>query len=201
MAIDPSIISEVDFCSILASYKTSVCENYAQIKLLNFVDEIQREKELVDIDRIYVDLMCEPFSNFDLGYVDSGSINPCSEALVVSENDAERRAKLNMVVLGLPGAGKTTLLKYLLKQYSKQSKVVPIYIELKSEIESDFSDVLSKGRRVVLSDILTYLKDYFEATVRVGGAGDRNRELCLLAQKSIEKFLAEQDLNCSVTLD
>lgn len=45
------------------------------------------------------------------------------------------------------------------------------------------------------------LKNYFEATVRVGGAGDRNRELCLLAQKSIEKFLAEQNLNCSVTLD
>ena len=45
------------------------------------------------------------------------------------------------------------------------------------------------------------LEDYCEATVRVGGAGDRNRELCLLAQRIIEKSLMEQDLNCSVTLD
>ena len=169
MPINPDPNLSFDTDSVLDSYKASLCECYAQVRLFNFVDDYQQEKEIVDIEKIYVDLLCEPFDVHRVGNSDSVRIRNCSEALVVDELDENRRAKMNMVVLGLPGAGKTTLLKYLLKRYSKQSKVVPIYIELKSEIDSSFSYVLEKGPRVVISDISSFLSDYFAA--RIGNSG------------------------------
>lgn len=170
MPINPNII-EFDFETALSQYKSVVCNYFAKVRLLQFVEEVPSEKELVDIDDIYVDLMCEPYSMRGIGLVADGKTGNCSQTLVFSENDRERHNKLNMVILGLPGAGKTTLLKYLLKRYSEQKKVVPLFIELKSEMDTEFSEVLEKESKIVFHDLHTYIVNYI--TARIGDDGAR----------------------------
>jgi formylglycine-generating enzyme required for sulfatase activity/GTPase SAR1 family protein len=158
----------------LDQYKNEVCNNFSKIRLLQFVEEVESEKEIVDVEDIYVDLMCEPFSASNNTLYTSGKASNCSQTLILPEDEIDRRNKLNMVILGLPGAGKTTLLKYLLKKYSEQAKVVPIYIELKSEVETEFSEVLAKEGKVITSNIYTYIKNYFIR--RIGETGEELAE-------------------------
>lgn len=169
MPINPNLVDDFDVEAVLLQYKSVVCNYFSKVRLLQFVEEVQSEKELVDIDDIYVDLMCEPYSMRGNGLVADGKTGNCLQTLVLPENDAERHNKLNMVILGLPGSGKTTLLKYLLKRYSQQKKVVPLYIELKSEVDTEFSEVLEKETKVVFSDLHTYISNYF--TARIGDEG------------------------------
>lgn len=170
MPINPNE-SSFDVEKVLELYKTSLSDFY-KVKLLQFVEEIQSEKETVDIDDIYVDLLCEPYSlRGQQGLISTGKSEKCSNNLVLKENDPNRRSKLNMVILGLPGAGKTTLLKYLFKRYLEQKKVIPLFIELKSEVASQFSEVLEKGSKVVFSDFRSYIISYFAAKI-----GDENAE-------------------------
>lgn len=170
MAINPNIIDD-DFNveTALLQYKNVVCNYFSKVRLLQFVEEVQSEKELVDIDDIYVDLMCEPYSMRGNGLVADGKTGNCLQTLVLPEDDKERHNKLNMVILGLPGAGKTTLLKFLLKRYSQQKKVVPLFIELKSEVDTEFSEVLEKESKIVFNDLHTYIANYF--TARIGDDG------------------------------
>lgn len=169
MAINPDFASDFDVDTVLSQYKLIVCNYFSRVRLLQFVEEVQSERELVDIDDIYVDLMCEPYSIRGNGLISDGKSSNCLQTLVVSEDDIERHNKLNMVVLGLPGAGKTTLLKYLLKRYSQQKRVVPVFIELKSEVDTEFSEILKKESKVVFSDLNEYITNYI--TARIGDAG------------------------------
>lgn len=170
MAINPNIIDdEFDIETTLRQYKNVVCNYFSKVRLLQFVEEVQSEKELVDIDDIYVDLMCEPYSMRGTGLVADGKTGNCLQTLVLPEDDRERHNKLNMVILGLPGSGKTTLLKFLLKRYSQQKRVVPLFIELKSEVDTEFSEVLEKESRIVFNDLHTYIANYF--TARIGDDG------------------------------
>lgn len=168
MPINPNTM-DFDFETALSQYKSVVCNYFSKVRLLQFVEEIQSEKELVDIDDIYVDLMCEPYSMRGNGLVSEGKTGNCLQTLVLSEDDRERHNKLNMVILGLPGAGKTTLLKFLLKRYSQQKRVVPLFIELKSEVDTEFSEVLEKESRIVFNDLHKYIANYF--TARIGDDG------------------------------
>lgn len=167
MAIIPEI---VDIEQALLQYKSEVCNTFAKIKFLQFIEEAQSEKEIIDVEKVYVDLMCVPFSTTDNTLVAEDKVGKCSQILMLPENDPNRRNKLNMVILGLPGAGKTTLLKYLLKKYTEQKKVVPIYIELKSEVETEFSEVLAKEGKVIIADIKNYIINYLKA--RIGDVGE-----------------------------
>ena len=170
MAINPNIIdNDFNVETALLQYKNVVCNYFSKVRLLQFVEEVQSEKELVDIDDIYVDLMCEPYSMRGNGLVADGKTGNCLQTLVLPEDDKERHNKLNMVILGLPGAGKTTLLKFLLKRYSQQKKVVPLFIELKSEVDTEFSEVLEKESKIVFNDLHTYIANYF--TARIGDDG------------------------------
>ncbi len=171
MSINPNITDDFDVESVLSQYKTMVCNYFSKVRILQFVEEIQGERELVDIDDIYVDLKCEPYSMRGNDLFAEGKLGNFIQSLVLPEDDKDRHNKLNIVILGLPGAGKTTLLKYLLKRYSQQRKVVPIFIELKSEVDTEFSEVLKKGSKVVLNDLDTYIVNYF--TARIGDAGER----------------------------
>ena len=165
MPINPDMnTTNFNLDEVLDLYKSSLSDFY-KVKLLQFIEEIQSEKETVDIDDIYVDLMCEPYSKRGKGLVSAGQSASCKDTLVVSEDDKERRSKMNMVILGLPGAGKTTLLRYLLKRYSEQSRVVPLFLELKSEVASQFSEVLEKDSKVLLNDFKTYIISYFAAKI------------------------------------
>lgn len=169
MAIDPNV-TDFDVEVILSQYKNVVCNCFSKVRLLQFIEQVQSEKELVDIDEIYVDLMCEPYSIRGTGLFAEGKKGNCLQTLVLSENDKERHNKLNMVILGLPGAGKTTLLKFLLKRYCQQKRVVPLFIELKSEVDTEFSEVLEKESKVVFNDLHTYIANYFTARIGEDGA-------------------------------
>lgn len=172
MAIDLSEREDkFNIQNVLCQYKSIVCNYFSKVRLLQFVEEVQSEKELVDVEEIYVDLMCEPYSMRGTGLIADGKMGKCSETLIFKDQDTERHNKLNMVILGLPGAGKTTLLKYLLKKYSQQSKVVPLFIELKSEVDTQFSEVLEKGSKIVFNDLQAYMVNYF--TARMGDDGER----------------------------
>ena len=156
---------------ILDQYKEKVCESHAKVRPLPLMRSFMGD---IDIEDIYVDLQCEPFVTHQ-GEV---CVLSCSDALLLDEDDLNRRQKLNMVILGLPGSGKTTLLKYLLKRYSLQSRVVPVYVELKSEICGGFKNLLDKGSTVSLQDIQHYMNNYFVAKI---GARDGERlvnEIC-----------------------
>ena len=168
MAIDPNV-TDFDVEVILSQYKNVVCNCFSKVRLLQFIEQVQSEKELVDIDEIYVDLMCEPYSIRGTGLFAEGKKGNCLQTLVLSENDKERHNKLNMVILGLPGAGKTTL-KFLLKRYCQQKRVVPLFIELKSEVDTEFSEVLEKESKVVFNDLHTYIANYFTARIGEDGA-------------------------------
>ncbi len=173
MAINPNSVDIFNIEPVLKQYKAKVCEYHAKVRSLplmrNFIDVSD-----IDIEEAYVDLQCEPFAS------QSGNrdLSPCVEALLLDENDAERRQKLNMVILGLPGSGKTTLLKYLLKQYSKQSKVVPLYIELKSEISGAFKSLLEKGSIVSVQDIHSYMSNYFSTKIGSQNGAKLVNEIC-----------------------
>ena len=66
MAINPNIVDDnFDVETSLYQYKSVVCNYFSKVRLLQFIEEVQSEKELVDIDEIYVDLMCEPYSMRD----------------------------------------------------------------------------------------------------------------------------------------
>jgi len=169
VAIDPNV-TDFDVEVILSQYKNVVCNCFSKVRLLQFIEQVQSEKELVDIDEIYVDLMCEPYSIRGTGLFAEGKKGNCLQTLVLSENDKERHNKLNMVILGLPGAGKTTLLKFLLKRYCQQKRVVPLFIELKSEVDTEFSEVLEKESKVVFNDLHTYIANYFTARIGEDGA-------------------------------
>lgn len=171
MPINPIQTENFDLEVLLSHYKSIVCNYFSKVRLLQFVEEVQSEKELVDIDDIYVDLLCEPYSMRGNGLVSVGKSGKCFQTLVISENDVERHNKLNMVILGLPGSGKTTLLKYLLKRYSEQKKVVPLFIELKSEVDTEFSEVLERESKVLFNDLLNYITNYFIA--RIGEDGEK----------------------------
>ncbi len=162
-----------DIQTILQQYKEEVCHTFSNIRLLQFVEEDDSTKEIVDVEDVYVDLMCEPFSAKTNGLFADGIPEKCSASLLLSEVQSElkRRGKLNMVILGLPGAGKTTLLKYLLKRYSLQRKVIPVYIELKSEVETDFGIVLAQEGKVISQTINDYISNYF--TARIGETGSQ----------------------------
>lgn len=166
-------VPEFDIQAALQQYKEEVCNTFASIRLLQFVEEDDSTKEIADVEKIYVDLMCEPFSAKNNGLFANGIPEKCSTALVLpeSQDNTIRRSKLNMVILGLPGAGKTTLLKYLLKRYSQQRKVIPIYIELKSEVETDFGIVLAQEGKVISQTINDYISNYFSA--RMGETGNQ----------------------------
>ena len=170
MAINPTENKTFDAESTLQQYKREVCNSFAKVRLLQFIEEIQSEKEIVDIENIYVDLMCTPFSTKNNDLIAEDKVGKCSQTLIFSEDDQDRRNKLNMVILGLPGSGKTTLLKYLLKKYSDQKKVVPIYIELKSEVDTEFGEVLAKEGKVIVSDLKNYIVNYFKP--RIGDVGE-----------------------------
>ncbi len=173
MAIDPTTEGVWNVDSALLQYKEKVRENHAKVRPLplmrGFIDVSD-----IDIEDIYVDLQCEPFAS-QLG---ESYLSTCTEVLLLDENDAERRQKLNMVILGLPGSGKTTLLKYLLKQYSKQKKVVPLYIELKSEISGGFKSLLDKGSGVSVQDIQSYMVNYFSAKIGSQNGEKLVNEIC-----------------------
>ncbi|GHT10784.1 hypothetical protein FACS189426_11690 [Bacteroidia bacterium] len=170
MAINPTENKTIDVESTLQQYKREVCNSFAKVRLLQFIEEIQSEKEIVDIEDIYVDLMCTPFSTKNNDLIAEDKVGKCSQTLILTEDDQDRRNKLNMVILGLPGSGKTTLLKYLLKKYSEQKKVVPIYIELKSEVDTEFGEVLAKEGKVIVSDLKNYIVNYFKP--RIGDIGE-----------------------------
>jgi formylglycine-generating enzyme required for sulfatase activity len=169
MKIDNNIF---DTSTALTQYKQEVCSAYSGVRLLQFVEEDDSAKEIVDIEDVYVDLMCEPFSARRNGLLADGDPQKCSTTLVFpgATEGEHRNTKLNMVILGLPGSGKTTLLKYLLKKYSEQSKIIPIFIELKSEVETDFSLVLEKEGKVLASDLNDFIRNYFIA--RIGKSGE-----------------------------
>lgn len=186
MAINPDS-SSFNVDETLKLYKSSLGEFY-NVKLLQFIEEIQSEKETVDIDDIYVDLMCEPYSMRGKGLFSNGKATSCKDTLVVLENDKERRSKMNMVILGLPGAGKTTLLRFLLKRYTEQSKVIPLYIELKSEVASQFGEVLEKESKVVFNDFKTYIISYF--TTKIGEDAAKQ----LVANISTDLFTKKYEL-------
>jgi len=138
----------------LDSYKSSLMAQYAKVKLLQFSDGLE-EEDIVDVDSIYVDLYCEPFSKVPASRsgenMQKGSA--CSEVLVSS--------LANLVILGLPGAGKTTLLRYLLKKLSeKNATLIPVYMELKSEVNGELAEILRKGASVNREDINRYVKSY-----------------------------------------
>lgn len=166
-------IPEFDIPTVLIQYKNEVCNTFSNVRLLQFVEEDDSTKEIVGVDDVYVDLMCEHFSSRNNGLFADGAPEKCLTTLVLPEPaiGERRRSKLNMVILGLPGAGKTTLLKWMLKRYSQQSKVIPIYIELKSEVETDFSEVLAQEGRVLSSTINDYITNYFVA--RIGEVGNQ----------------------------
>lgn len=173
MAIDPTVQGVWNVESALKQYKDKVCENHAKVRPLplmrGFIDASD-----IDIEDIYVDLQCEPFASQQ----EERCLSSCAETLLLDEDDVERRKKLNMVILGLPGSGKTTLLKYLLKQYSKQSKVVPLYVELKSEISGGFKSLLEKGPVVSVQDIQSYLVNYFSSKIGAQNGEKLVSEIC-----------------------
>lgn len=157
----PISIPDINIDESLNQYKEAVCEQYANARLLQFVEEVQSEQRTIDIEDIYVDLKCEPFSARGNSLYASGNAALCSQCLIVSNDQrTDRRKLLNMVILGLPGAGKTTLLKYLLKKYSQQPQVVPIYLELKNEVDTEFCDVLEKGSKVLFPDLQNFIASY-----------------------------------------
>ena len=146
--IDKEILSHLD------NYKSSLLEQYAKVKLLQFADSLD-EEDTVDVDSIYVDLSCDPFSRAIVTH--KGNENrerglSCSAVL---------EAAKNVVFLGLPGAGKTTLLRHLLKKSSNENNcLLPIFIELKSEVDGEFSEILRKGTRVNRNDIYAFVRNY-----------------------------------------
>ena len=172
MAIDPAG-NNIEIESLLNQYKEKVCENHAKVRPLPLMRGVVDTCD-IDIDDIYVDLQCEPFAT-QFGEV---SVSSCTDALLLNENDFDHRQRLNMVILGLPGAGKTTLLKYLLKQYSKQKRVVPLYVELKSEINGGFKSLLQQGSLVSVHDIRTYMINYFASKIGSQNGEKLVTEIC-----------------------
>lgn len=158
-AVPNPVVEEV---SILDKYKQRVEEDFAVVKLLQFV-EGRNEETYVPIENIYVDLMYEDFRFSNRKNTVNGIYRTasCDELICTIKTERERKDFIKMVILGLPGSGKSTLLKYLLHKYNSTKNVVPIYVELKGDQEFR-THILENANTLDLDDIRNYVRSYFE---------------------------------------
>lgn len=150
-------------CDKIQDIKKYYVNKYCKVKLLQFIPGAEDETISVDVEKIYIDLFCEPFK---FNYVNSTKTGVATQSKACSEifscdqlcqNDAQ-----SIVILGLPGAGKSTLLKYLFDMYSKKELVIPVYVELKQEERlGGFNGLWDIGENVNIDNIKMYLKNYF----------------------------------------
>lgn len=158
-AVPSHVVQEI---SILDKYKQRVEEDFAVVKLLQFV-EGRNEETYVPIEKIYVDLMYEDYRFSNRKNTVNGIYRTasCDELICTIKTERERKDFIKMVILGLPGSGKSTLLKYLLHKYNFTKNVVPIYVELKGDQEFR-THILKNANTLDLDDIRNYVRSYFE---------------------------------------
>lgn len=142
---------------VLEEKMRSSLVSFANVKILNLTQSYIP----VDVDKIFIDLQCEPFEFERKDLSCEEKIQPCLE--VINYKSIEMSEHNHIVLLGLPGAGKTTLLKKVFKEYCNNDEVLPIYVELKQEEKRGrFSLLWENGESVSEINIRNYLVRYFE---------------------------------------